>query len=181
MKYLFYAALAFFIYLIGSDVYHQATKKGPNSTRIACQKKCKVFEKVYDENLAKAAKAALLSGSYSLKSGIKKARFMKSRLFEYVHIEDVDKMVREAIAKRKRLDAHPARQPLIDYYIYENDKDDPGKKTKKSKLYAGYLYFLFMLDGKKAYVVQIDFMDLQGRDIPKRIDCAMESFLTALP
>jgi len=181
LKYLFYAALAFFIYLIGSDVYHQMTKKGPNSTRIACQKECKVFEKIYNKNLAEAAKTALLSGNYTLKSDIKKARYMKSRLFEYVHIEDVDKMVGDAIAKQKHPDIHSDKQLLIDYYIYENDKEDPGKKTKKSKLYAGYLYFLFMLDGKKAYVVQIDFMDPQGRDIAKRIDCALESFLTALP
>ena len=178
MKYILYAAAAFFLYFIGSDVYHQMTKKGPNSTRIACQEECKVFEKVYDKELVQKTKTALLSGEYELSSRIKKAKFMKSRLFEYVHIEDVDQNVREDIAKRRRSGTHSDEKLQIDYYIYENDKDDPGKKTKKSKLYAGYLYFTFMLNAKKVYVVQIDFMDMQGSDIKKRVDCAIESFLT---
>jgi len=178
VKYVLYAVAAVFLYFIISDVYHQMTKKGPNSTRLDCQKECKVFEKVYDKAHFPQAKAALLSGKYELGSEILKAKYMKSRLFEYVHLEHVDQYVKEAIANRHDSEVHSDKKVQIDYYIYENDKDDPGKKTKKSKLYAGYLVFTFMLDGKKIYVIQIDFLDMQGSDINKRVDCAIESFLT---
>ena len=103
---------------------------------------------------------------------------MKSTMFEYVQIEEVDKDVREAIAKHEQSELHSDEKVKIEYYIYENDKSDPGKKTKKSKLFAGYLRFSFVLDAKKVYMIQVDFMDLQGRDIKKSVDCAIESFVT---
>ncbi|MEA3418900.1 MAG: hypothetical protein U9Q90_05820 [Campylobacterota bacterium] len=178
MKYVYYILVIVFLYFVGNDIYQQTTKKGARSTRLACQKERKVFEKVYEKDLLEKAKSALMSGNYELDSSIKKAKFMKSTLFDYVHIEEVDRNVREAIAKQKQPDIHSDEKVQIEYYIYENDKDDPGKKTKKSKLFAGYLRFSFMLNAKKIYMIQIDFMDLQGRDIQKSVDCAIESFIT---
>jgi hypothetical protein len=65
------------------------------------------------------------------------------------------------------------------YYIYENDKNDPGKKTKKSKLYAGYIVFeVKNKNNKTIYKVQIDFMDKHGADIVGSINCTIESFMT---
>ncbi len=104
---------------------------------------------------------------------------MDTQMFQYVHIEDVDKMVKDEIAKRKQSDAKSEGKVHIDYYIYENDKADPGKKTKKSKLYAGFLRFVMTYNGKKFYSVQADFMNLEGTDIPKSVECAIESFMTA--
>lgn len=178
MKYVYYALVVLLIYFVGNDIYQQTNKKGARSTRLACQKECKVFEKVYKEDLLEKAKLALMSGNYELDSSIKKAKFMKSALFEYVQIEEVDQNVREAIAKHKQPDLHSDEKIKIEYYIYENDKSDPGKKTKKSKLFAGYLRFSFILDAKKIYMIQVDFMNLQGRDIKKSVDCAIESFVT---
>jgi|LGVE01.1.fsa_nt_gb hypothetical protein len=178
MKYVYYALIVVFVYFVGNDIYQQTNKTGARSTRLACQKECKVFEKVYKEDLLEKAKLALKSGNYALDSSIKKAKFMKSTMFEYVQIEEVDKDVREAIAKYKQPDLQSDEKVKIEYYIYENDKGDPGKKTKKSKLFAGYLRFSFVLDTKKVYMVQVDFMDLQGRDIKKSVDCAIESFVT---
>ncbi|MEA3455813.1 MAG: hypothetical protein U9R26_04850, partial [Campylobacterota bacterium] len=172
MKYVYYAFIVGVIYFVGNDIYQQTNKKGARSMRLACQKECKVFEKVYKEDLLEKAKLALKSGNYELDSSIKKAKFMKSTMFEYVQIEEVDQNVREAIAGHKQPDLHSNEKIQIEYYIYENDKDDPGKKTKKSKLFAGYLRFTMTLDAKKVYVIQADFMDLQGRDIKKSVDCA---------
>ena len=62
--------------------------------------------------------------------------------------------------------------------VYENDKKDPGKKTPKSKKYAGYLTATFKIDNKKVYKIQTDFMSLQGEDIPQRISCIVKSVMT---
>jgi hypothetical protein len=104
---------------------------------------------------------------------------METQMFKYVQIDKVDQMVKDAIAKRKQADAKADGKVHIDYYIYENDKADPGKKTKKSKLYAGFLRFILTYNGKKFYSVQADFMNLEGTDIPKSVECAIESFMTA--
>ncbi len=178
MKYLYYTLIVAAIYFVGNDIYQQTSKKGARSMRLACQKDFKVFEKVYKEDLLEKVKLALKSGNYELASSIKKAKFMKSALFDYVDIKVVDENVREAIAKHKQEDSHSDKKLKIEYYIYENDKSDPGKKTKKSKLFAGYLRFSFVFEGKKVYMIQVDFMDLQGRDIKKSVDCAIESFVT---
>jgi len=103
---------------------------------------------------------------------------MKSRLFEYVNLEDVDTMVTETITAKQHLKNISGEKLHITYYIYENDKKDPGKKTPKSKLYAGYLHFTFEMNGTKVYINQSDFMDLQGQDISKSVQCVIDSFLS---
>jgi hypothetical protein len=64
------------------------------------------------------------------------------------------------------------------YYIYENDKEDKGKKNKDALLYAGYLVFEFKLDNEILYKIQIDYMQTDASDIKSRVNCAIESFLT---
>jgi len=169
------------LYFVGNDIYKQNTKTsaGGKSTRLACHKTCKVFERTYDAELLKKAQETVRTGEYKLTSRTKEAKFMETQMFKYVHIEDVDKMVKDAIAKRKQPDAKNDEKVAIDYYIYENDKADPGKKTKKSKLYAGFLRFILTYNGKKFYSVQADFMNLEGTDIPNSVECAIESFMTA--
>jgi len=74
MKYVYYALIVMFIYFVGNDIYQQTNKKGARSTRLACQKECKVFEKVYKEDLLEKAKLALKGGNYELDSSIKKVQ-----------------------------------------------------------------------------------------------------------
>ena len=179
MKYIYPIIVLALIYFIGNDIYKQNTKTGAKSTRLSCHKTCKVFERVYDDELLKKAQETVRAGEYELTSRIKEAKYMQTQMFQYVHIEDVDQMVKDAIEKRKQADAKADGKVHIDYYIYENDKADPGKKTKKSKLYAGFLRFILTYNGKKIYSVQADFMDLQGKDIQKSVECAIESFITA--
>ena len=134
MKYIYIILAIVLIYFVGNDIYKQNTKTGAKSTRLACHKTCKVFERVYDDELLKKAQETVRVGEYKLTSSIKEAKFMQTEMFQYVHIEDVDQMVKDAIEKKKQADAKAEGKVHIDYYIYENDKADPGKKTKKSKL-----------------------------------------------
>ncbi|TET89915.1 MAG: hypothetical protein E3J96_01090 [Sulfurovum sp.] len=179
MKYIYTIIVIALIYFVGNDIYKQNTKTGAKSTRLACHKTCKVFERVYDDKLLKKAQETVRAGEYKLTSRIKEAKFMQTQMFQYVHIEEVDQLVKNAIDKKKQADAKTEGKLHIDYYIYENDKADPGKKTKKSKLYAGFLRFIITYNGKNIYSVQADFMDLQGKDIQKSVECAIESFVTA--
>lgn len=182
MKYIYTILAIVILYFVGNDIYKQNTKTvaGAKSTRLACHKTCKVFERTYDAELLKKAQETVRgAGEYELTSRIQEAKFMETKMFKYVQLEKVDQMVKDAISKRKQADAKADGKVAIDYYIYENDKADPGKKTKKSKLYAGFLRFILTYNGKKIYSVQADFMNLEGEDIPKSVECAIESFVTA--
>ena len=180
MKYIYTLLVIVLVYFVGNDIYKQNTKKaaGAKSTRLACHKTCKVFERTYDAELLKKAQETVRAGEYELTSSIKEAKFMETKMFKYVQLEKVDQMVKDAIEKRKQADAKAEGKVAIDYYIYENDKADPGKKTKKSKLYAGFLRFILTYNGKKFYSIQADFMNLEGKDIPKSVECAIETFVT---
>ena len=181
MKYIYTILAIVIIYFVGNDIYKQNTKTagGGKSTRLACHKTCKVFERTYDAELLKKAQETVRAGEYELTSRIKEAKFMETKLFEYVQLEKVDQMVKDAIEKRKQTDAKAEGKVVVDYYIYENDKADPGKKTKISYLYAGFLRFVMTYNGKKFYSIQADFMNLEGKDIPESVECAIESFMSA--
>ena len=144
---------ACFVYLIGSSIYTQIQKenKSARSSRISCHKDATVFERLYIEKEKKAIQKKLEEGNYTLSSSVLKAVYSKSKLFDFVDLD----------------------------YIYENDVDDPGKKTAKSKLYAGYIVVKFKNDKNELiYQVQVDFMDKKGADLPQSIKCAIKSFIT---
>jgi hypothetical protein len=171
-------AFAFLVFLVKVGVDSTA-KKSSKSVRLECHKKSTVFERVYDQALIKEVQRALQKGEFELLSHAKKAQYMESKLFEYVDMKEVDAMVRNALAAYKDPQAQSTTPVTIDYFVYENDKDDPGKKTKESKLFAGYLHFKVLVGGERIYVIQIDFMDLQGKDIPEKVECAVQSLMTA--
>lgn len=179
MKYVYTTLVLIITFAIGVFLFQQSAHTGGKTQRIACHKTYTVFERIYNDTALKNVKNALYSGKYELHSSVEKAKFMPTRLFNYVHLSDVDKLVKDAILAYKKSTTITEDKVNIDYYIYENDKADPGKKTQKSKLYAGYVRFTFTYQGIKAYVVQVDFMDAQGRDIHKSVQCAIESVVTA--
>ncbi|MDY0402852.1 hypothetical protein [Sulfurovum sp.] len=179
MKYI--AAILAFVFLVflvkvGVD---STAKKSSKSVRLECHNKSTVFERVYDQALMKEVQRALQKGEYELLSRAKKAQYMKSRLFEHVDMEEVDQMVKSALTAYKDPAAESNASVTVDYFVYENDKEDPGKKTKESKRFAGYLHFKVMSGGERVYVIQIDFMDLKGKDIPEKVECAVQSIMTA--
>jgi len=166
-----------FFYMIVSDVVSTVTKKGSNSERLECHTKQTTFEYVYKKELVSDIQNAIKSGTVEIKSKFKLSEHMQTQLEKHINLEQVDEMIEKQINlhQGKSKSTHPL---VIDYFIYENDKEDPGKKTAKSKLYAGYLVFNFMLEGEQIYRLQIDFMDLQGKDIEEKIQCMMKSVLT---
>ena len=177
MKYIYTILTLLLLVAIGYFSFGHKAQKSAKAMRLACHKQSVVFEKVYDEVLLKKAQNALFSGAYKLTSRIQKSVYMKTRLFDYVDLKKVDKLVEDAIATYKS-DIATDDTVALDYYIYENDKTDPGKKTTKSKLYAGYLRFTLTYGGKRVYSVQVDFMDIYGKDIIKSVSCAIESIHT---
>ena len=177
MKYIYMILTLLLIIAIGY-LLSGATNKSANAQRIACHDEFVVFEKVYSDTLSEKVKSALRSDMYTLTSSVQKSVYIKTRLFEYVDLKEVDKLVVNSIAKYHTSNVKRDDKVAVDYYIYENDKSDPGKKTAKSKLYAGYLHFNFTYEGKRVYAVQVDFMDQQGKDIGQSVACAIESINT---
>jgi len=171
----------FIIFLLGSSIYKQLEKQSNSakSTRIICQKNNTVFERVYNDKEIKVIQNKLKENNFTLSSSIKKAKYSKSKLFDFISLAQMDQITIETLNKyviKQKLDDDKLR---ISYYIYENDIDDPGKKTAKSKLYAGYVVFKFKNNNNELiYQVQVDFMDKKGVDLPQSIYCAIKSFTT---
>jgi hypothetical protein len=164
--------------MLGSEVVRIVTKKGPNTERLECHTKSTTFEYVYKKELVMAMQDAIKSGNVEIKSKFKLSEHMQTKLATHISLEQVDTMIQKQIDLHKDTTKDNTKKLLIDYFIYENDKKDPGKKTAKSKLYAGYLVFHFLIKGKKVYRLQIDFMEFQGKDIEEKIHCMMKSVLS---
>lgn len=66
---------------------------------------------------------------------------MKSHLIDILTKEQSDEKLKDVIDKYLSSKDTKAsnKKLLINYYIYENDKEDRGKKNKDAKSYAGYL------------------------------------------
>jgi len=103
---------------------------------------------------------------------------MKTKILNYISKEKADDFLENSINKYIKEHKKNQKKLLIDYYIYENDKEDKGKKSKKAKLYAGYLVFEFKLDNKLIYKIQTDYMRMDTSDIPLRMNCVIKSFIT---
>ena len=173
----YFAALVtiVFFYILFTDITDQ---KSANTERLSCHTRSTTFEYVYKQELVKTMQDAIKSGNVKIKSKFKLSEYMPTQLADHISLEQVDNMIQKQIDSHKEATKNSAKKLLIDYFIYENDKDDPGKKTAKSKLYAGYLVFHFLLESEKIYRLQIDFMDLQGKDVEEKIQCMMQSVLT---
>jgi len=177
-KYIWLVVSFALVYVLGDAILTQINKSA-KATRIECQKKAISFERVYLKEDIKFAQKLLREGNIEFTSSVQKAKYTKSKLFEYVKLFEADEVLKSALRqyiKEKKISDNKLN---ISYYIYENDVNDPGKKTKKSKLYAGYVVFRFFNPkDEPIYQVQIDFMDKKGKDLPQRIKCAVESFNT---
>lgn len=173
MKKYFYILLGFIIVVsLGKSIYDQVNKKGAKSTRIECHKYSTVFERVVKPKLLSKFQSYLNEGKVNLFVEIEKAKYMKSKLFEYL---DKDQLKKSFISLSKLQDQRKKYPASIDILIYENDKNDPGKKTAKAKLYAGYLVFSAKVNNSLVYKLQIDFLDEKGADTTKVLSCAIKS------
>lgn len=146
--------------------------------KLSCHKEVVVFDKVYEKTLLHDAQLLIASGNYEIEVLAEKAVYSNSDLFEYVSLEDVKKSVNSVLHQYAQgLHVKQNKSLHVKVIVYENDKANPGKKTLKSKLYRGYLVFSFSVEGVLVYKIQIDFMDYKALDIPKRIECAIKTFM----
>lgn len=167
-----------FFYMIGTEVIGFMNKKSANSARLECHKKSTTFEYVYQKDCVSMMLDAIQSNHVKLRSKFQLSEHMQTKLANHISLTQVDKMIKDQINLRKVTDKKSDKELLIDYFIYENDKEDPGKKTAKSKRYAGYLVFHFLIEDEKIYRIQIDFMDLQGEDIEEKVGCVFDSVMS---
>lgn len=169
--------LAVLVYLIYDQVERQ--KVPGKLDRLECHKNITCFEKIYLENLLEEAKELLYAGNYHIQSGIDKSKYMESTLFQYVSIEDTEQFFYNYLSTLTKKEHSFNNGIVIDFKVYENDKEDPKKKSDNCKLFRGYVVLqIFSPNKKLIYKVQIDFMDQQGKDVSKALECALKSFLT---
>jgi len=167
--------ISFFFY----GVFTKATKSA-KSKRIECQMKTTTFEKIFVEEPIQEAIYAFKTGNYEIHSSIEYSKYMKSYLINILNKEQSDEILQKIINKYLVSNEQKIEEKKlsINYYIYENDKEDTGKKNKEAKSYAGYLVFEFKFDKKLVYKIQIDYMDLDAKDVEDRMDCVVHSFLS---
>ena len=174
-KYFFALVTVFLFYILFTGITEH---KGANKERLACHTRSTTFESVYKKELVKSMQDAIKSGNVEIKSKFELAEYMPTQLAKHISLAQVDALIQKQIDLHKTTPKNNDKKLLIDYFIFENDKADPGKKTAKSKLYAGYLVFNFHIIGEKVYRIQIDFMDLQGKDIEEKVGCVFDSVMS---
>ena len=179
MNKLFLLILTFVVLFFGYGFYeHFKTTQSKKEKRVHCQQKTITFEKISNKSLISTSINLLRTSNYEITSHIELSQYMKSKILKYISIEHANKLLIKTIDKYTSKKKHSEKKLLIEYYIYENDKEDKGKKSKKAKLYAGYLVFKFKLNKKLIYQIQTDFMEMDTSDIENRMDCVIKSFMT---
>ncbi|RXK01519.1 hypothetical protein CRV02_08395 [Arcobacter sp. CECT 8989] len=168
------AIALFFAY----GIYEQVNKKTIKSKRVACQEQTTTFEKISNKDKIKEAINLLKTQNIKMTSDIEYSTIMKSVLINHYTKKNLQTDVDEVLSSYFTSNKDSKKKLEIDYYIYENDKEDKGKKNKKAKLYAGYLVFEFKVDEKQVYKIQTDYMKEDGNDIKQRIECVFKSFIS---
>lgn len=174
-KYIFSAIFATLLAFVVYATIEKINQKPLSSKRLVCHKSAATFEKIADSANIKKLQAGLKSGDFTLKVIPLPSKYMPTKLFSKLNTEDIEKEF-ISLFKSKKTDANS--NVSVKIFVYENDKLDPKKKTKKSKLYEGYLLFHFFIDKKPIYKVQLDFYEENGKDIPQLLKCAKESVLS---
>lgn len=104
---------------------------------------------------------------------------MQSSLFNTVDMKALDKIMIETLKSYSKGKINPNSKNTVEYKVYENDKEDPKKKSDSCKLFRGYVVMKFInQNNKTVYQNQIDFMDYEGKDIPDTIRCGVSAFMT---
>ncbi len=180
-KYLIIFITVFLVFFIVKGIYEQLSKQDVpgKAKRTPCMAKVTSFERSYGNEAIKNLKKQIKMGDFKIRSSIDKAVFMESTLFNTIDMEKLDKIMIETLKSYSNGKINPASKNTVEYKVYENDKDDPKKKSDSCKLFRGYVVMKF-IDGnnKTVYQNQIDFMDHKGKDIPETISCGVSAFMT---
>ncbi|ABV67408.1 hypothetical protein Abu_1148 [Aliarcobacter butzleri RM4018] len=181
-KKIFPILIIIFLAFISYGVFSEITKSVKNK-RLECQTKTTTFEKIFYDSDIKEAITAFENKNYEINSYIEYSKYMKSNLIDILTNKQSDEILKNIINKYTSTNSKQENlneKLFIHYYIYENDKEDSGKKNNEAKSYAGYLVFEFKYNKKLVYKIQIDYMKLDANDLENRMDCAIQSFLSIL-
>jgi len=72
---------------------------------------------------------AIKSGNFQLKSKFKLSEHMLTQLAKHIRLSSVDEMIQKQVDSHADATHSTDDTLIIDYFIYENDKEDPGKKN----------------------------------------------------
>jgi transcription antitermination factor NusG len=170
---LFIIVVALFI-----EVSKQFIKENNKNSKLQCQKEVVFFDKVLQKDLVTDVKNNLYNGNFIVNIDSDKAKFMKSKLFDYVKLNETKNYVEKYLLTLKTNNFTKQKQKtVVDIVVYENDKMDPKKKSSSCKLFTGYIVITFLINDQSVYKAQIDFIDSKGKDIPKRIQCTINSLM----
>jgi len=180
-KFIYLGIILLLGYFFINSIYQELNRdKTPGKAkRIECQKELTTFEKAFDIQEIHFLQKFIESGNIKISSDIEKSVHSKSTLFEYISLEETDLLFNRELSLYQKNSILQKDDYKLYYYIYENDKNDPGKTNKKSKNYAGYVVLEVKNDKNRIiYKVQIDFMNEKGLDIHKSIHCIIKSLMT---
>lgn len=146
---------------------------GQNPPPPLCQKETVCFDKVSGtQEQFQQLSQALEQGFVHYKCSVIPSQYMETIITHHITPKILSDLSAQALGQPRP----GAETPLVvECELYENDKLDPGKKSKNCKLFAGYLLYTFKLNQEQIYKIQIDVMDSKGQDIPKRLECIKES------
>lgn len=168
-----------FYFLIdrGAD---ESVRKEAKDVLKSCQKEVAFSDFTHNRMLVKRAKKLLYSENYILISNLTKSETTKSRISNYLSKENVDKVVKRVIKKnvKPNFDYESSKKLTIKYNIVEADKLGLTTVNKGIASSTGYLDFKFSIDEDMIYEARIDFIGRTGEDIPRRIECIINSILT---
>jgi hypothetical protein len=176
-SFIYSAVVVAIVAVFSVEIYQQLNPKKAKSSRLQCHENVTVFERIYHKDLVQKVQNAVKAGNITVNTRIEKSQYMTTQLFEHISQEQIEQKILTHFASKKTMPSSDDNV-VIDILIYENDKKDPKKKNADAKKYAGYLTFEYKIDAKVVYRFQIDFMDMQARDIDDRIDCAVQSVMS---
>ena len=167
--------------LISGGLYaalSNANKASFKQKRITCQQTTTTFERIYSQTKLKEAITQLEANNYTIDIQIDYSKYMNSNLINILNekqaIDKLQIVLKPFIKEQKQTED----KLLIDFYIYENDKEDKRKKGDKCKLYAGYVMLEFKYKGISIYKIQTDYMQDNISDMNERLTCAIKSFIS---
>ena len=138
-KYLLFILVLF----LGFTFYAVLTQvsKSSKSKRVECQTKTTTFEKIFTDKPVTESIKFFKEGNYKIISSIEYSKHMKSNLINLLTKEKSNELLMEVLNKYVSTTNSLNDKFIIQYYVYENDKEDTNKKNAEAKSYAGYLMF----------------------------------------
>ncbi|MEA3330165.1 MAG: hypothetical protein U9Q29_00530 [Campylobacterota bacterium] len=158
----------------------ESVRKEAKDLLKSCQKEVPFSDYTHNRMLVKKAQKLLSSENYTLESNLTKSEAMKSRISNYLSKENVDKVVKRIIKKNAKAysDYESSKKLTIKYNIVEADKHGLNKVNETKAFTQGYLDFKFSIEEDMVYEARIDFIGRNGEDIPRRIECIINSLIT---